>query len=625
MPLPKLKFTPEALLSLAANHGEKLLAAIVVLCSLPLAWGGVDALRTKMLTSEQAPDKLSEAANAASNLFTRELSGEQREILSSRMKGPQIDAVAEMKKWQSDEVSPPPEALGLNRPPLGDVRSRATPTVHPLERLRAVSGLAAIARRIEEVGISGVNQPSPEMMNPQAMGQGRPQVLSPPATPLPYILLSGLVPVRKQAEEYRSLYATATFRDPQRDVPRWSDFTVERQTLDATGGGQWEVIDLRKAVQRWSQVWAGVATETLPPDLTLSDTENPRDPTVMPISFFGPLPQLAERPSLTGGFDGQIGMAGQPSGAGWGLTALHPWAVEEIKKLREQQAEEMLKQQEGGLPGLPMADAGLSAGTMGGGFSGFPGGGFSGDPGSGDFGMESGFDDPLAGPEGLINSPEYRVFRFFDTDVEPGKAYRYRVTIRLWNPNVGLPVRYLEDASQADVVSLTSAPAEPEMSSDGGAIRVPGRSRIVTRMLTNIDKKLAGLGGRDNEALVIDVNPESGNLELHSTEIQRGQPIAIKKEAKRLRIGPWRFSTPAHDVDTDLTVLDQVGEQELDEKKRISRGFVPPPPFELLLVDIHGAIEHVTPIESAKIVRDYLPTLPSYIPPQPVQQLEPSF
>ena len=68
MPLPKFKFTPETFLSLAANHGEKLLAAIAILCSLPLAWGGVDALRTKMLTSEQAPDKLTDAAAAAPRL-----------------------------------------------------------------------------------------------------------------------------------------------------------------------------------------------------------------------------------------------------------------------------------------------------------------------------------------------------------------------------------------------------------------------------------------------------------------------------------------------------------------------------------------------------------------------------
>ncbi|NBR83790.1 MAG: hypothetical protein EBT52_08685, partial [Flavobacteriia bacterium] len=539
------------------------------------------ALRTKMLTSEQAPDQLTKAATSASQLFTRELSGEQRDDLSSRIRGPQIDAVAEMKKWYSDEVSPAPGGIGLNRPLLGDVRTRATPVVHPLEQLQAVSGLAAIARRSEEVGMAGGNQPFPEMMNPEAMGQGRPQVLSPPATLLPYIVLTGLVPVRKQAEEYRSLYATATFRDPQRDIPRWSDFTVERQTLDATGAGQWKTIDLRKTVKRWGQVWAGVATEALPPTLMLSDTENPRDPAAMPIGFFGPLPQLAERPSL-GGFDGQMGITGQQGGLSWGLKALHPWAVAEIEKLRKQQEEEMLKQQEGGLPGLPMADAGLSAGNMGGGFSGFPGSGFSGDPGSGDF------------------------FRFIDTDVEPGKAYRYRVTIQLWNPNVGLPLRFLEDASQANEVNLTSTPAEPEPRFNGGVVRVPGRSRILTRMLTTNDKKLAGLGSRDNEALVIDVNPDSGNFELHSTEIRRGQPIGIKKESKRLRIGNWRFSTPPHDVETDLTVIDQVGEQELDEKKRIGRGFVPAPPFELLLIDTFGAVEHVTPIESEKIVRDYL-------------------
>jgi hypothetical protein len=39
---------------------------------------------------------------------------------------------------------------------------------------------------------------------------------------------------------------------------------------------------------------------------------------------------------------------------------------------------------------------------------------------------------------------KYRLFRFFDFSVEPGKHYRYRVALLLWNPNYKVDPQYLE-------------------------------------------------------------------------------------------------------------------------------------------------------------------------------------
>ena len=44
---------------------------------------------------------------------------------------------------------------------------------------------------------------------------------------------------------------------------------------------------------------------------------------------------------------------------------------------------------------------------------------------------------------------EYRLFRFFDFTVEPGKHYRYRVSLLLWNPNWKVPPQYLARADLA--------------------------------------------------------------------------------------------------------------------------------------------------------------------------------
>lgn len=623
MPLPKIKLTPETALSLAANHGEKMLAVIAILCSLPLAWGGVNALRTQMLDQEKSPARIINAADKAENLFRRAIDQEQQAALRRKLQGPRVDAVAAIEAWQVAEVDKPTTGIGLNRPLLGDIKKRESPEVFPIEQLRALPGMAAIARRQQDQPFVGMPDPNASI-DPSGMQESIPTVQSPPATQLPYVMLTGLIPAKKQAEEFRSLYATASFTDPQRDSPRWSDYTVERQEVGAAGEGAWMKIDLRKTVQRWGQTWGGAATETLPAELMLSSAENPRDPATMPIGFFGPLPQLAERPSL-GGIGGgltDMGGSGLPGTASWGLSGLHPWVIAEMEKLMEQRA--AAAEQQGAMPGLSFADGGMPSGSgmdAGPGFSAFGGDGFS-----GEMDMEGSFDDPLGGQGGLLNPNEYRLFRFLDTDVEPGKSYRYRVTIRLWNPNVNLPIRYLEKPELAEAVTLAAEAVAINRTVSGGPIRVPGSSQVLARLLSRDDKKQAGLGGSDNEALVLDANPDSNNFELHSAEIKLGQPISIEKGARRIKLGNRRIAVPEHAVETDLTVLGVVGEQELDDKKRITRGFMPPPPFTLLLVDSAGNIHQVTPGDSAETVKKYLPTLPGYMPPQATGAMtEPGF
>ncbi len=45
--------------------------------------------------------------------------------------------------------------------------------------------------------------------------------------------------------------------------------------------------------------------------------------------------------------------------------------------------------------------------------------------------------------------PQYLLYRFFDFTVKPGKYYRYRVRLRMSNPNKGVPPQYLVDEASA--------------------------------------------------------------------------------------------------------------------------------------------------------------------------------
>ena len=81
-------------------------------------------------------------------------------------------------------------------------------------------------------------------------------------------------------------------------------------------------------------------------------------------------------------------------------------------------------------------------------------------------GMEEQYDDNMMmgyGPdgEGMMLDQDYCLFRFIDTSVEPGRLYRYRVTLRAWNPNWNLPKKFLESPDLADDQFVQSAHLRP--------------------------------------------------------------------------------------------------------------------------------------------------------------------
>jgi len=55
------------------------------------------------------------------------------------------------------------------------------------------------------------------------------------------------------------------------------------------------------------------------------------------------------------------------------------------------------------------------------------------------------------------NVPEFKLFRFFDFDVEPGKRYCYRLCLVLANPNLEIPTRFLSDPAMTNRVYLQTA------------------------------------------------------------------------------------------------------------------------------------------------------------------------
>jgi len=116
------------------------------------------------------------------------------------------------------------------------------------------------------MGSGGFGRPG--MGGPPGMGFGRGRGTT-PGDVVPYVVVTGLVPYGKQMTEYEVRYGQSSYRDPQRDTPKWDLFLVERAEDDGSGTLNWQRIDTRAAAEKASREWSP-SPELLPPDCALT-------------------------------------------------------------------------------------------------------------------------------------------------------------------------------------------------------------------------------------------------------------------------------------------------------------------------------------------------------------------
>ncbi len=229
---------------------------------------------------------------------------------------------------------------------------------------------------------------------------------------------------------------------------------------------------------------------------------------------------------------------------------------------------------EGAGGGTPRMTAGMDPAMMGGGMM---SGGMMGDA--------------------AMQMPEYRMFRFVDTTVEPGKTYRYRVRISLRNPNYGLPAQYLAEADLSKPAILPAKWSDPSPSA-----HVPDKTGLLVRSLRKGEAKKSKTG---YEVLVLAENPEGGNYMLRSLTAELGALANFdKKQAK----GP--DAKNAESITTNSMLIDARGRQEEGEGKKGTTS-EPTEPLELLFLRDDGSFTLASAAESQLTVERYAQTLPS--------------
>jgi hypothetical protein len=224
-----------------------------------------------------------------------------------------------------------------------------------------------------------------------------------------------------------------------------------------------------------------------------------------------------------------------------------------------------------GLPGLP----GMGMPGMGGMPGSDMGMGMGGYGMGGGYGGEGGYDPYGTGQ--MVQSSPYRLFRFFDFAVQEGKRYRYRMKLKLINPNYGLEARFVADPKTTKEQMIETPWSEPTPE-----VHVRGTSGLLA------GKVEPSRGTREPKAIVIfrHWDPADGSTAIKESSLELGQVANFA--GKNVDRFDWTtFSNqpvPSVDFKTDMMLVDVRGGEPLDGDKDFSE------PGEMLFMGPDGRL-----------------------------------
>jgi hypothetical protein len=211
-----------------------------------------------------------------------------------------------------------------------------------------------------------------------------------------------------------------------------------------------------------------------------------------------------------------------------------------------------------------------------------------------------GSQEPQTGPR--------RMFRFIDTSVEPGKSYRYRVTLKIANPNVGIESQYLAEPALATDLQLAAPPSDATP-----AGRIPDPVMMLATRLDADDVRRLKLTPGMFELLVMAPSQKTGNYSLRSVVTETGGIANVDESLNRP--GDLRFK--GEKTTTNRVLLDVFGQQgELvaasparGGRQTTQRSAGPAEPLEMIFRKPNGSLEIASAADSESRFARYRDTL----------------
>jgi hypothetical protein len=409
----KLNLDPQALQELALGHIEKVIFAVVVVIfaifvfnSLRrdrLDWGPKDLIRTSDLARTHVLETSPSVVDRHGEIGEVYLDTAKRKSLVNP--GYYMQLVKwDMAIWEEPKL-------------------RDRPRLYEIEDLRVAAGHCAVANTNKGEGgnASGVEG-------------------------IRWVMVTGLIPYKKQLAAYDDAFKEAQFKDPKADVPGYVIYNLERAELAAGQKADdpslvWQPIKVAAALQKAREKTSSSSNRDPVDDKYLLDVKItlPNGPLVE-IPWAYPLPSMVNR--RANAFD--------PSGGQqWSNEAAHS---PEIPTHAEHEA--------AGGGGQPLLGEGATFRREGGRYAAPTVAAAPADAVPDDLAPQAAPADATAASGKAVrrNSDEpdsvsYRLFRYLDTAVDAGKRYAYRVRARLLNPNFGVKARYLVSNHSTPAIS----------------------------------------------------------------------------------------------------------------------------------------------------------------------------
>jgi hypothetical protein len=476
----KLNLSKEGIQEFLLANGEKFLLGVTGIILLGFFYGAITA---KPLDDSMSPDAIKTASSKVQSVLSDPNWAEQKSALH----------LPDASFPKSVETSNAPVAVGPYRqlrewdPALfPELTRRAEPKIFPVEKLQIASGVGLLAYQIPPevvaqanavAGATATTTSTAQRIDPTAQLPGA-HVTAAESQGKPYVVITGLVPVDKEAQEFNDRFTLAmpAVADPNRPVPvspptpgqaelpQYAVCLVQRREVTPTmkADDKWPNVsykDVRDDMRKWAMAW-GVGQDIVDGNYVFQNDEIPipggdGTSTITRLVTM-PLPPLLLKD--------------------WGLEAAHP----EIRLNTPEDATTATPVN----PDTPAADFGFgdkpadnpgamksppAAGTpapnpappprtlppppvrsmpfAGRGDHGSERSERSG-PGSGYRPMPS-VNYASAAPSQTVSVPN-KLFRFVDFMVEPGKTYQYRVQLFVVNPNFGLKAECLQKAETSN-------------------------------------------------------------------------------------------------------------------------------------------------------------------------------
>lgn len=576
MKRPSISLSGPAIADFLLRHAEKFVVTVAGLAAVWIAWQGVQAVRFQSVRADQTPAALRTGADAAKRHIAA------LDKTPDGLLPPHESLATQVAGWRAARAENRADLPLLDKPLFEDLARRTQPVAVPMEDLRAVAGLAVLPAA----------QP-PAAREPEAprppRGRGRApaepaasEPVGPTARIVPYVLVTGLIPADKQQGEYNRAFAAAGYRDARRDAPLWSDFEIDRGSVGPDGKETWQRIDLAATAAQTSQ-WTATAADLVPPPYRLTAAEDGRNAKTTPLPFCGLLPQRIDE--------------------GWGPEQVHPWVLERI---RADAARQVPAQPEPQAVPTPAESAAPSP-----------------------FGDLPAVNQPVPEPAapnvqpsavpGEPAPPPQRMFRFLDTGVESGKVYRYRVRLKVWNPNWRLDPQWLADPALAGPQVLASADSGPSP-----AVRIPAKLSMLVEPLAADDVKRLKLRPGLFEVLVLDESRATGSYSLRSVLTEMGGVANVEDTAAKAGDRGGEQRSRGEPVVTGRVLIDMFGAQvdpadmpgQRGTKPEAARGG-PREPLEMMFVRPDGGVELASAADAEPLVRRYRETLLPAVKDQP--------